>query len=86
MEPTPGAIFRVVQEGDVVSLHATGTQIDGPARIAPALQFIARTRRFTPRALPDSLTPDAKLVLVQRLVHEKLLTVVEPPTHAVVES
>jgi hypothetical protein len=82
LEPAPGAIFRVVQTGDVVSLHGPGTRIDGPAKIAPALQFIGRMQRFTPRALPDNLTPDAKLVLVRRLVREKLLTVVNPPSNA----
>ncbi len=82
VEAAPGAIFRVVPAGDLVSLHAPGIRIDGPARIAPALRFIARTRRFTPRALPDNLTPDAKLVLVRRLIREKLLTVVNPPADA----
>ena len=82
VERAPGVICRVVRKGDRVSLHAPGTQIDGPARIAPALQFIARTRRFAPRTLPDSLTPDAKLVLVRRLVREKLLTVVGAPADA----
>jgi hypothetical protein len=82
LERTPGAIFRVVQQGDAVTLHAPGARIDGPAKIALALQFIARTRRFTPRALPDNLTSNAKLVLVRRLVREKLLTVVDSPNAA----
>ena len=86
LERTPGAIFRVVQQGDAVALHAPGARIDGPAKIAPALQFIARTRRFTPQALPDNLTSNAKLILVRRLVREKLLTVVDSPANAAGET
>ncbi len=77
LERAPGTICRVIRKGDAVTLHAPGTQIDGPARIAPALQFIARVHRFTPRDLPDNLTSDAKLVLVRRLFREKLLTIVD---------
>ena len=79
LEQAPGVICRVVRNGDRVTLYAPGTRIDGPAKIARALQFIARTPRFQPQALPDDLTPDAKLVLVRRLLREKLLTVVNPP-------
>ncbi len=82
LERSPGAIFRVAKAGDLATLHAPGTRIDGPAKIASALQFIARTQRFTPRALPDSLTSDAKLVLLRRLIREKLLTVATPSANA----
>jgi ribosomal protein L16 Arg81 hydroxylase len=76
VERTPGAFCRVVRKGDSVTLHAPGIRIDGPAKIAQALQFIANTQRFTPRDLPDSLTSDAKVVLVRRLIRDKLLTIV----------
>ena len=82
VERIPGMIFRVVKGGDRVALHAPGPRIDGPARIARALQFIARTERFTPRALPDNLTSEAKLILVRRLIREKLLTVATAPATA----
>jgi ribosomal protein L16 Arg81 hydroxylase len=83
LERAPGAICRVVPEGEGwVSLQAPGARVDGPAKIAPALHFIARTPRFTPRALPDNLTADGKLVLVRRLVREKVLTVSGPPGQA----
>jgi hypothetical protein len=75
----PGMICRVVRSGDGVALHAPGTQIEGPARIAPALSYIARMPQLTARALPDTLTPEGKLVLVRRLVREKVLTVGSPP-------
>ena len=79
VERAPGVICRVVHEGDKVTLHAPGTQIDGPVSIAPALHFISRTPRFTPRDLPDGLTSDAKLALVRRLVRERLLAVMNQP-------
>ncbi len=78
MERTSGAVFRIVKTGDQVTLHAPGARIDGPAKIALALQFMARTHRFAPRDLPDNLTSDAKLLLVRRLAREKLLKVVSP--------
>jgi hypothetical protein len=71
-----GVVCRVVQKGDAVVLHAPGARVEVPATIAPALRFIARAEEFTPGALPDELTPDAKLALVRRLVREKLLTIV----------
>jgi hypothetical protein len=83
LQRVPGAICRVLPEGeDRVSLHAPGVYVDGPAKVGPALHFIARTPRFAPRALPDNLTADAKLVLVRRLVQEKLLTIVRPAAPA----
>jgi hypothetical protein len=78
-------ICRVVREGDQVVLQAPGARIDGPASIAPALHFIARTRRFTPAALPDDLSADAKLALIRRLLREKLLTVVRQSANAAAE-
>ena len=41
-----------------------------------------RNHRLTPRDLPDNLTQGAKLVLVRRLIREKLLTVVDPSADA----
>jgi hypothetical protein len=78
LERAPGAICRVVREPDGrVALHYPGNRIDGPTRIAAALDFIARTPRFAVGQLPDGLTPDSKLVLARRLVREKFLTIVE---------
>jgi ribosomal protein L16 Arg81 hydroxylase len=78
LERAPGMLCRVIRKKDGVTLHAPGTRIDGPGKVASALEFVAATRRFTPRALPDTLTESAKLVLVQRLIREKLLTVANP--------
>jgi ribosomal protein L16 Arg81 hydroxylase len=85
VERAAGVICRVVREGDQVVLQAPGARIDGPASIAPALHFIARTRRFTPAALPDDLSADAKLALIRRLLREKLLTVVRQSANAAAE-
>jgi hypothetical protein len=82
LERAPGVICSVVEQGDSVTLHAPGGGIDGPVKIASALRYIARAQRFTPRALPDDLTPNAKLVLVRRLLREKMLTIVNPTANA----
>jgi ribosomal protein L16 Arg81 hydroxylase len=82
LERAPGVICRVVQKGDKVTLHAPGGGIDGPLKIAQALHYIARTERFAPRALPDDLTENAKLVLVRRLVREKVLKIAIPSASA----
>ncbi len=82
VERIAGPIVRVIRKGDTVTLRAPGVRIDGPAKIARALDFIAATPRFTPRELPDNLTHEAKLVLVRRLIREKLLTGAERPRSA----
>jgi len=74
LERAPGMVCRVVQNGDSAILQAPGARIDGPADVAPALHFIARTPRFTPRSLPGDLTAEAQLALARRLVRERLLT------------
>jgi hypothetical protein len=77
VERCPGAIGRVF-EGGGTSLVYPGNRLDGPAKIATALHFMARTPRFRVRDLPDDLTPEAKLLLVRRLVLDRFLNVVGP--------
>jgi hypothetical protein len=72
-------VCRVVPQANGVTLHYPGNRLDGPARIASSLEFIARTPRFVVRNLPGSLTPEGKLVLVRRLVRERFLSVVQGP-------
>jgi ribosomal protein L16 Arg81 hydroxylase len=79
VERAPGVIGRVVETEVQATLHATGTRIDGPANIAPALRYIARTERFTPGSLPGDLTAEAKLALVRRLFRERLLVQASDP-------
>jgi hypothetical protein len=69
-------ICRVIAEKALASIQYPGNRIRGPRQIAPALRFIAAESRFAVRSLPDSLTDEAKLVLVKRLVREGLLAIV----------
>jgi ribosomal protein L16 Arg81 hydroxylase len=76
LEKCPGVICRVIAEKASASIQYPGNRIRGPRQIAPALRFIAAESRFAVRSLPDSLTNEAKLVLVKRLVREGLLAIV----------
>ncbi len=73
---SPGAVCRVLTEGDGVVVQFPGGHVGGPARVAAALCFVAGTERFPVRALPG-LGDDAKLVLARRLVREGLLRIVQ---------
>lgn len=78
LQRAPGTVCRVARQPDGrVTLQYPGNRVDGPARIAAALEFIARTPRFSVRSLPDELSSDGKLVLARRLVRERFLTVVD---------
>jgi ribosomal protein L16 Arg81 hydroxylase len=76
LEKAPGVICQVVREGRYVSLEFPGNRLDGPVKIASALDFIVKTARFAVRDLPDDLTADGKLLLVRRLMRERFLSVV----------
>jgi lysine-specific demethylase/histidyl-hydroxylase NO66 len=74
LERAAGVICRVEENCESVTLQAPGARIDGPAEIAPALRYIARNGRFTPRALPGDLSAEVKLALARRLLRERLIT------------
>jgi hypothetical protein len=77
VERTPGVLCRVVVlSADRVGLHYAGGSLEGPAKVASALRFVARAPLFAARDLPDDLTDAAKLVLVRRLVRDRFLVVV----------
>lgn len=78
LEKSPGAICRVIREGNWVAIEFPGNRVGGPLKVASALHFIAGSTRFPIRALPDDLSGDAKLVLARRLVREGLLRVGSP--------
>jgi ribosomal protein L16 Arg81 hydroxylase len=78
LEKDPGLICRVVQDGGWVAIEFPGGQVGGPLKVASALRFVAVADRFPIRALPDDLSPDAKLVLAGRLLRERLLRVSSP--------
>lgn len=73
----PSTICRVLVREDGAMIEFPGGQLGGPARIAPALRFIAQAGRFSARELPE-LGDDAKLVLARRAVREGLLTTIVP--------
>jgi hypothetical protein len=52
-----------------------GNQMSGPPSIEPALTVIAKLDRLCAHDLPGSLTDEAKLVLLRRLVKEGLLSI-----------
>jgi hypothetical protein len=80
VERVPGAICREVRLADGrVGLQFPGGSLEGPAKIAAALHFIAHTPRFTVRSLSDGLTLEGKLILVRRLVRDRFLRVVSAP-------
>jgi hypothetical protein len=72
---SPGAICRCTVHADAATIQFPGGQISGPARIGPALCFIAVSQRFAVRELPDILGVAGNLVLAKRLVREGLLTI-----------
>ena len=75
----PGLECDVVTEGDVATLQASGgLRIDGPARVAPQLSFVAAHEAFTIADLPGPLDDNGKVTLVRRLVREGILSV-DPP-------
>lgn len=75
VEKAVGTICQVIEHKDTVTIQFPGNLVSGPQQIGPALRFIASSGRFTARSLPDSLSAEAKLVLVRRLIREGLLKV-----------
>jgi ribosomal protein L16 Arg81 hydroxylase len=70
-----GTICQVVREPNSVTIQFPGNAVKGPTHIEPALQFIVNSPVFPVGSLPDSLTDNAKLTLVRRLVKEGLLAI-----------
>lgn len=69
-----GLPCAVRDEGMVATIHFPGGHAAFPRRLRPALEFIARSGRFTARQMPPAIAPDAALFLVRRLCREGLLT------------
>jgi lysine-specific demethylase/histidyl-hydroxylase NO66 len=69
----PGFVCRVASKGPDVSLTFGSTTVSLPISFTPALQFIARTRQFSPGEIPGSLTDPERIALVQHLIAEGLL-------------
>src|SRR5579883_1762494 len=73
----PGVICRLLSDGETAVIEFPGGHFGGPARIAPALAFMARADRFLVRELPG-MGDDAKLVLARRAVREGLFATAPP--------
>jgi ribosomal protein L16 Arg81 hydroxylase len=71
----PGAVCRCSATAETATIHFPGGHVSGPARIGPALRFIAESERFLIRDLPNNLGAEGKLVLSRRLVREGLLMI-----------
>lgn len=68
------AVCRVRCEGDTVTIAFPGNTVQGPARLEPALRYVAAaTGAFPVRALPGGLSEGARQVLARTLVREGLL-------------
>lgn len=52
--------------------------VTGPARLAPALEFVRNRSRFRGSELPPDLPEGTRLVLIRRLVREGLLRIARP--------
>ena len=72
----PGVISYVMSSGAHALIGFPGALVRGPAKIAPALAFIAAVDRpFRLSEMPGELSPRAKEVLARRLVRDGLLCV-----------
>lgn len=68
------AVCRVRCEGDTVTIAFPGNTVQGPARLEPALRWVARqTEPFPVKDLPGDLSDGARQVLARTLVREGLL-------------
>lgn len=68
-----GMLCTVSRTRELAMLWFSGSPVEAPLEIEPALRFIASSERFAVRELPDCLTENGKCVLVRRLVREGLL-------------
>ena len=80
LERPPDRLCRVWSDGRWAEIVFPGGRVGGPAKIAPALHFIAGAVRFRAGSLPGELGSEGKLVLARRLVRERLLNVVDETT------
>ncbi len=71
----PGVHCRVRETDESAIIDFTGNFVSGPASLAPALRFVATTRRFAVGDLPGALSVPDKIDLVQRLIGEGLLQI-----------
>lgn len=69
----PETPCRVVEGYGWIAIQYPSHAVSLPARMGPALDYIARTDEFDAASLPGHLTDEERIVLVQRLITEGLL-------------
>jgi bifunctional lysine-specific demethylase and histidyl-hydroxylase NO66 len=74
----PGLVLRVMEGPGYAGLQYSGGKLMGPAKIGPALRYIARNATLPIQALPG-LGEKEQLVLAGRLVRSGVLAVRESP-------
>jgi ribosomal protein L16 Arg81 hydroxylase len=70
----PGLIYRFYELEDTIRLHCHATELTFPRRAAAALVYALGSPRFRVRDLPGDLDKAGKLLLVDRLIREGILT------------
>jgi ribosomal protein L16 Arg81 hydroxylase len=70
-----GMICSTFVEDNRAGVRFPGNTVTGPVQLEPTFRYIAKAGRFAVRNLPNSLTDEAKLVLIRRLIREGLLTI-----------
>lgn len=73
VEQRRGRFPRFEVSGETALLSFGAGQVQLPASLSPALDFVCRHPRFRVAELPGSLSEQSKKVLVQRLIREGLL-------------
>lgn len=69
-----GMVCRLIPQANFISIQFPGNTIKGEKHLEPALTYITNAESaFTVDSLPNNLTDDAKIVLIQRLIRGGLL-------------
>jgi hypothetical protein len=69
----PESVCRLRVRGGQLTVQLGDRELRMPARLEPAMRFVAATGRFTVGDLAGHLDPSSRLVLVRRLIREGLL-------------
>lgn len=71
----PGVLCHLIERPGQAVIQYSGGKIAGPAKIAPALRYIATHPSFAASSLPGELNERERLVLLRRLIRDGLLVV-----------
>lgn len=71
-----GAIFRLVPDGDALTVECYGRRVAFPRQAREAVRFALSKARFSIGELPGDLDGAGKLVIVRRLIQEGLVEAV----------